>query len=231
MGPPEMTVSRVVGFSSPPFSQRQPAGEEHHSLKTLVSPLTVSIYGSSFNKMKACFLGHFQSFSRQPLKQTGPITTPGLCKRSWSLCLSSHSEQGLACSLPVSLCFSPSTTPLPPGIPTLNWTPEQMLLGQGWGPGASRYQCFCVCPWPAFTLEGTPVFYFKQSENPKLTFQPVTWDLFPAASWLHILKPLCTGIFIFTWQKVKCYILKNKTSNNQMHYPSQKRVWQQYKTF
>lgn len=37
-------------------------------------------------------------------------------------------------------------------------------------------------------------------------------------------------LFIFTWQNVKCYILKNKTSNNQTHYPSQKRVWQQYKT-
>ena len=41
------------------------------------------------------------------------------------------------------------------------------------------------------------MFYLRQSENPKLTFQPVTWDLFPAASWLHILKPLCTGIFIY----------------------------------
>lgn len=114
--------------------------EEHHSLKTGFSSYSEHLW-FQLQQNESLFLGHSLSviLRAPPLKQTGPITTPGLCKRSWSLCSSSHSEQGLACSLPVSLYFSPSTTPLPPDVPTLNWTPEQMLLGQGWGPGASRY--------------------------------------------------------------------------------------------
>ena len=136
-------LRRVVGFSSLPFSQLQPqtaSGKSinHYGHCILLLKLESMVPTS---KNWYCSQGTFTVFLRAPpLKQTGPVTNPVLRKRSWSRCSHPQSLRAKRPARPliVSLVFSPSTTLLPPGIPTPNWTPEQLILGQGWGQGASR---------------------------------------------------------------------------------------------
>lgn len=175
--------------------------------------------------MKACSWGTF-ILRAPPLKQTGPITTPGLCKRNWSLCSSSHSEQGLACSLPVSLYFSPSTTHFLQAYLLSTGLPSKCSWARVGDQEQAGISVFALDP-PLPLRE----LLCSASSNPRTPNWPSnqslgTFFLLPLG-YTYSNHFALEYLFIFTWQKVNCYIFK--ISNNQTHYPSQKRVQQQHK--
>lgn len=199
MGPPEMTVRRVVEFSSPTFLSATARWEEHHSLKTGFSSYSEHLW-FQLQQNESLFLGHFHSsgplhWSRRGphhhlvyVRGTGHFAHPVLRARTSMLppCQSVYFLQ------------VPHTSSRHTYSQLDSWANAP-------GPGlGTRSKQVLVCLLQPCLQGSSCVLLQAIRENPKLTFQPVTWTFFLLPlGYTYSNHFALEYLFIFTWQKLR----------------------------